>query len=92
MAVSLIVIVTIVNILRVKAGEMFSNVFTGLKLIGIAGIILVGLLLGKSSINSFAFRWEGSSGSMVAAFGLALGAVNLLFLLVGSALLIGILS
>ena len=71
-AVSLIVIVTIVNILRVKAGEMFSNVFTGLKLIGIVGIILVGLLLGKTSVNPSAFQWEGSSGSMLAAFGLAL--------------------
>jgi len=71
-AVLLIVIVTVINILRVKAGEMFSNVFTGLKLIGIVGIILVGLLLGKTSANSFAFRWEGSPGSMLAAFGLAL--------------------
>jgi APA family basic amino acid/polyamine antiporter len=71
-ALLLIVIVTVINILRVKAGEMFSNVFTGLKLIGIAGIIVVGLLMGKASVNSFAFRWEGSSGSMLAAFGLAL--------------------
>ncbi len=71
-AVLLIVIVTIINILRVKAGEIFSNVFTGLKLIGIVGIILVGLLIGKASVNPFAFLWEGSPGSMVAAFGLAL--------------------
>jgi APA family basic amino acid/polyamine antiporter len=71
-AVSLIVIVTIINILRAKAGEMFSNVFTGLKLIGIGGVICVGLLLGKYGGVDFTARISESSGSLTGAFGLAL--------------------
>ncbi len=71
-AIFLIVIVTVVNVLRVKAGEVFSNIFTGLKLIGIAGIILVGLFLGKAGMNPFSTGTEVPSGNMVTMFGLAL--------------------
>lgn len=71
-AIALIVVVTVINVLRVKAGEVFSNVFTGLKLIGVAGIILVGLFFGKSEVNLFSIGRMESSDSLVGAFGIAL--------------------
>lgn len=43
-----IVIVTVVNILGVKVGGIFSDVFTGLKLLGILLLIVVGLLWGNA--------------------------------------------
>ncbi len=42
-AMILIVIVTVVNIVGVKSGEIFSSVFTTLKIIGIAIIVCLGL-------------------------------------------------
>jgi APA family basic amino acid/polyamine antiporter len=66
-----IVLVTVVNVARVKAGEMFSNIFTGLKLLGIAGLIVVGLLFGQAGTMRVAVEVT-PSGSLTAAFGLAL--------------------
>lgn len=71
-AISLIVVVTVINVLRVKAGEVFSNVFTGLKLIGVAGIILVGLFFGRSEVDLFSMGRMDLSDSLVEAFGIAL--------------------
>lgn len=74
-AILAIVVVTIVNIVRVKAAEMFSNVFTGLKLIGISGLILVGLIWGKAgtmgAISSISSSIEQPE-SMITALGVAL--------------------
>ena len=44
-------ILTTLNVLRAKFGEMFSNIFTGLKIIGILIIICVGIIYGKSDIS-----------------------------------------
>jgi APA family basic amino acid/polyamine antiporter len=52
-AITGIVIVTIINILGVKAGGVFSDVFTLLKLAGIAGLIIVGLGGGSSQTTDF---------------------------------------
>ena len=71
-AVSAIIILTTINILRVKAGEIFSNIFTGLKLIGIAGIIAVGLFMGNPELMSYQTGQAVSSGNIFVAFGLAL--------------------
>jgi APA family basic amino acid/polyamine antiporter len=71
-AVSAIVGVTVVNIVRVKAAEIFSNVFTGLKLLGIAGLILVGLLLGDATTLRMQPAEPAESGGLAVAFGLAL--------------------
>lgn len=49
-------VLTTLNVLRAKFGEMFSNVFTGLKIIGILIIIGFGLFYGSSCFsfkNSF---------------------------------------
>ena len=71
-AVLSIIILTVINILRVKAGEVFSNIFTGLKLIGIAGIIGVGLFMGNPGFMSSQTGQAVSSGNIFVAFGLAL--------------------
>lgn len=71
-AILLIIVVTIINVLRVKAGEIFSNIFTGLKLIGISGLILIGLFLGKGSMTPSPLISAESSGTMTTMFGLAL--------------------
>jgi APA family basic amino acid/polyamine antiporter len=49
-----IVIVTIINVLGVKAGGVFSDVFTMLKLAGIVGLIVVGIGWGASATTDFA--------------------------------------
>jgi len=65
-------LVTVVNILRVKAAEVFSNVFTGLKLIGIVGLILVGFLFGSAATMRSPTDNMMPAGSLTGAFGLAL--------------------
>lgn len=42
-AMSVIVIVTVINVFGVKISEIFSSIFTSLKIIGIAAIVMVGL-------------------------------------------------
>jgi len=71
-AVSAIIVVTIINILRVKAGEVFSNIFTGLKLIGIAAVICIGFFMGKPGLLRVQTGEAVSSDSLLVAFGLAL--------------------
>jgi APA family basic amino acid/polyamine antiporter len=78
---SIIVIsfLTTLNVLRAKFGEMFSNIFTSLKILGILIIICVGLFYGKSEI-SFKVLGSGlsSSGNAgLSSFGVAL--VGVLF-------------
>jgi len=65
-------LVTVVNILRVKAAEVFSNVFTGLKLLGIVGLIVIGLLFGSATTMSAPATELLPAGSLAGAFGLAL--------------------
>jgi APA family basic amino acid/polyamine antiporter len=71
-AVSAIIVVTVINILRVKAGEVFSNIFTGLKLIGIAGVICIGFFMGKPGLLRVQTGEAVSSDSLLVAIGLAL--------------------
>ncbi len=48
-----LVFLTVVNVGGVKAGGMFSDVFTVLKLIGIAGVIVVGFVWGSGTVTMF---------------------------------------
>jgi basic amino acid/polyamine antiporter, APA family len=70
-----IIIVTTLNVLRAKFGEIFSNIFTGLKLLGILIIILAGFLFGNRelSFSEVTFSTAGNSG--LAGFGVALTGV-----------------
>jgi len=52
-AVTGIAVVTLVNVIGVKAGGIFSDVFTILKLVAITGLILVGLLLGSGTVTDY---------------------------------------
>ncbi len=71
-AIGALAVVTIINILRVKAAEIFTNLFTGAKLMGIGAVILIGLIFGRAefSLDSSASHLE--AGNLLSAFGLAL--------------------
>lgn len=71
-AIAAIICLTIINIIRVKAGEMFSNIFTGLKLVAIAGIVAVGLFSGNPGLLSQSRQATASPTSLISALGLAL--------------------
>jgi basic amino acid/polyamine antiporter, APA family len=63
-----IALVTLVNILGVKAGGIFSDVFTVLKLLAIFGLIMVGLGWGSSTVTA----WSGPMGILPQGLGSAL--------------------
>jgi len=71
-AIVAIIFVTVVNILRVKAGEMFSNVFTGFKLIGVGIIIVIGLFWGSSELIQVSQESSAIPPNLAGAFGLGL--------------------
>jgi basic amino acid/polyamine antiporter, APA family len=52
-AVAGLLMLTCVNVVGVKAGAIFSDVFTGLKLAGIAGLVAVGLFMGSAHTTDF---------------------------------------
>jgi basic amino acid/polyamine antiporter, APA family len=67
-AVCGILFLTIINVVGVKVGGIFSDVFTVLKLIGIFGVIAVGFIWGSSSFIDFSFNTSsGISGSLAVA-------------------------
>lgn len=71
-AVLAIVAVTVVNVVRVKAAEIFSNVFTGLKLLGIGGLIVVGFAFGSTETIRIQPPEPSEGSSFAVAFGLAM--------------------
>lgn len=71
-AILAIVLVTLINIFRVKAAEVFTNLFTGIKLLGIGALVGIGLLFGKVKVSLFAASSGSESGSLATALGLAL--------------------
>jgi basic amino acid/polyamine antiporter, APA family len=72
-----IITVTTLNVLRAKFGEIFSNIFTGMKLLGIIIIILAGFFFGSAS-HSFAGLDLGFNSTVtISGFGVAL--VSVLF-------------
>ncbi len=76
-SIAAIALLTTLNVLRAKFGEMFSNVFTGLKLIGILIIIGVGLFFGTRGLSFSGTGAVQSGNTTVANFGVAL--VGVLF-------------
>jgi basic amino acid/polyamine antiporter, APA family len=72
-----IITVTTLNIFRAKFGEIFSNIFTGLKLFGILIIIGFGFFYGSSSFSFNNLQLGFSSGVTISGFGVAL--VSVLF-------------
>ena len=74
-SITAIVVVTILNVLRAKFGEIFSNIFTGLKIVGILIIILVGFIFGDVENSFKTISFSTSSGAGMSAFGVALTGV-----------------
>lgn len=76
---SIIVIVTLttLNVLRAKFGEIFSNLFTGLKILGILIIIGCGIILGSTSFSFTNMSSILPANSTLSSFGVAL--VGVLF-------------
>jgi basic amino acid/polyamine antiporter, APA family len=71
-AISGIVLLTAINVLGVKAGGIFSDIFTMLKLAGIAGLIIVGFVWGSSSTTDFSSTAGTFPGGFGSAFSLAM--------------------
>lgn len=76
-SIGAITLLTTLNVLRAKFGEMFSNVFTGMKLLGILIIIGVGLFYGSSHLSFKTIETTSAGNTSLANFGVAL--VGVLF-------------
>lgn len=71
-------VLTTLNVLRAKFGEIFSNIFTGLKILGILIIVGVGLFFGNSEFSfNGAMSLSTASNGGISSFGVAL--VGVLF-------------
>jgi len=68
-------VLTTLNILRAKFGEIFSNIFTGLKIAGILIIICTGFYFGNSSLSFGDGTLFTGSNSGLSGFGVALTGV-----------------
>jgi APA family basic amino acid/polyamine antiporter len=76
-AITGLLLLTCVNVVGVRAGAIFSDVFTGLKLAGILGLIAVGLFWGSPHTTDFSW----TIGALPHGFtqSLALGMVGVLW-------------
>jgi APA family basic amino acid/polyamine antiporter len=70
-----ITVLTLLNVFRAKFGEIFSNIFTGLKIAGILIIICTGIFLGNRDLSFSGFTLDVPSGATLSAFGVALTGV-----------------
>ena len=70
-AITGIIVVTIINVLGVKAGGIFSDVFTVLKLAGIAILIGAGFAWGSSATTNFLAPISKSGGDLSGALTIA---------------------
>lgn len=77
-AVAGLLLLTTINVVGVKAGAIFSDVFTVLKLGGIAGLVGIGFAFGSSSTTDFAAPIAGAVPGGLGA-GLAAAMVGVLW-------------
>lgn len=70
--ISAIIAVTIINILGIKPGEIFSSLFTLCKLVGIACIVLAGVFLGMQMPGETAFAATTQATPAISGFALAM--------------------
>lgn len=71
-AIAVIILVTLINVFTVKIGEYFTNVFTGLKILGLSTLIIAGLVYAfknQITFNQSSYTVPEDLGSH---FGLAL--------------------
>ena len=70
-----IIFLTTLNVLRAKFGEIFSMIFTGLKMLGILIIVGAGFFLGSTDHSFKGLSLSGSFNSALSSFGVALTGV-----------------
>jgi APA family basic amino acid/polyamine antiporter len=70
-----ITILTTLNVFRAKFGEIFSNIFTGLKILGILIIIGFGFFFGNTDLSFKSISLSTSSHAGLSSFGVALTGV-----------------
>jgi APA family basic amino acid/polyamine antiporter len=68
-------LLTALNVFRAKFGEIFSNIFTGFKIIGILIIIFSGIFLGNRNLSFNDLGFTAPTGAGLSAFGVALTGV-----------------
>ncbi|MFA5860772.1 MAG: amino acid permease [Candidatus Thermoplasmatota archaeon] len=73
-AMGIIALLTLVNVLGVRYGAAVSDVFTGLKLLALAALIVLGFVLARASTSFAAPVVPKSTTGLVGAFGLAMAA------------------
>ncbi|HEY3380885.1 MAG TPA: amino acid permease [Vicinamibacterales bacterium] len=71
-AVGGLLLLTSINVLGVKAGALFADVFTVLKIGGIASLILVGFTLGSSHTTTFSWPVAAVPGGLGGALATAM--------------------
>ncbi len=76
-AITGLLLLTAINVMGVKAGAIFSDVFTILKIAGIAALVAVGLAFGSAHTTNFSFTASAIPGGLGA--GLATAMVGVLW-------------
>lgn len=74
-AITAIVLLTIMNVFGVKFGSLFASIFTSAKLLGIVIVVIVGILFGiNQNVDYFNTHFSENQNnlSLISAFGLAL--------------------
>jgi basic amino acid/polyamine antiporter, APA family len=74
-AITAIVLLTIMNVLGVKFGSLFASIFTSAKLTGILIVVIIGIFFGINQNVNFtnaSFSENQNNLSLISAFGLAL--------------------
>ena len=74
-SITAISVLTTLNVLRAKFGEIFSNIFTGLKLAGILIIISIGFIFGETHLSFSTTNLPEFSAPLLSSFGVALTGV-----------------
>lgn len=74
-SIAAIIMLTILNVLRAKFGEIFSVIFTGLKILGILIIVGAGIFFGSGEHSFSDLSFSGSFNSALSSFGVALTGV-----------------
>ena len=81
-AVITIIVLTLMNILGVKFGNLFASIFTSAKLLGILFVVFLGLFFGTNHDANFlntSFSGGPNNLPLISAFGLALIGVTFSF-------------
>ena len=71
-AVTGLLLLTMINVFGVKAGAIFSDIFTVLKIAGILGLIAIGLALGSPHTTTYTWTLPSPAGGLGSALAVAM--------------------